>query len=86
LLQIDGYVQAGRLTLSFGYSENVHHRETVERLSRLVLEALETLISHCLSPDAGGATPSDFPLASLDVKKLGRLAEKLAAADARTRN
>ena len=86
LLQIDGYVQAGQLTLAFGYSENIHRRETIERLSQLVLEALQTLISHCQSAEAGGATPSDFPLASLDVKKLSRLAERLAAADARRQN
>jgi non-ribosomal peptide synthase protein (TIGR01720 family) len=85
LLQIDGYVQSGQLTLSFGYSENVHRRETIERLSRDVLRALQALIAHCLSPDAGGFTPSDFPLASLDVKKLSRLAGKLAVADARSR-
>ena len=86
LLQIDAYVQDRQLTLGFGYSENTHRRETVERLSVSVLEALRTLISHCLSADAGGSTPSDFPLASLDVKTLGRLAQKLAAADARRQN
>jgi amino acid adenylation domain-containing protein/non-ribosomal peptide synthase protein (TIGR01720 family) len=86
LLQIDGYVQEGQLTLVFGYSESVHRRESIERLSQLVLEALQTLISHCLSADAGGATPSDFPLASLDVKTLSRLAQKLAAADERRQN
>jgi amino acid adenylation domain-containing protein/non-ribosomal peptide synthase protein (TIGR01720 family) len=86
LLQIDGYVQHGQLRLQFGYSDNLHRRETIERLSQLVLEALQALISHCRLADAGGMTPSDFPLASLDVKKLSRLAEKLAAADARTRN
>jgi non-ribosomal peptide synthase protein (TIGR01720 family) len=86
LLQIDGYVQRGQLTLSFGYSENLHQRATIDRLARLVLESLQTLIAHCRSAEAGGMTPSDFPLASLDVKKLSRLAEKLAAADARSRN
>jgi non-ribosomal peptide synthase protein (TIGR01720 family) len=82
LLQVDGYVQEGQLRLTFDFSRNMHRRATIESLSRDVLRALQVLISHCLSPEAGGFTPSDFPLASLDAKKLGRLAEKLAAADA----
>jgi non-ribosomal peptide synthase protein (TIGR01720 family) len=86
LLQVDGYVQGGQLRLVFAFSRNVHRTATIERLSQEVLHALQDLISHCLSPDAGGFTPSDFPLASLDAKQLGRLAEKLAAADARSRN
>jgi non-ribosomal peptide synthase protein (TIGR01720 family) len=86
LLQVDGYVQEDQLRLVFAFSRNVHRRVTIERLSREVLRSLQALISHCLSPDAGGFTPSDFPLARLDVNKLGRLAEKLAAADARKQN
>jgi len=86
LLQVDGYVQDSQLRLVFAFSRNVHRTATIERLSQEVLRALQLLIAHCLSPEAGGFTPSDFPLASLDVKKLGRLAEKLAAADARSRN
>jgi microcystin synthetase protein McyA len=28
------------------------------------------LIEHCLSPDAGGYTPSDFPVAQLNQQEL----------------
>ena len=43
---------------------------------------MRELIAHCLSPDAGGFTPSDFPLAGLDARELGLLlaAEPDAAA------
>jgi non-ribosomal peptide synthase protein (TIGR01720 family) len=86
LLQVDGYVQESQLRLAFVFSKNVHRTATIEHLAHEVLRALQALISHCLSPEAGGFTPSDFPLASLDAKKLGRLAAKLASADTRSRN
>jgi microcystin synthetase protein McyA len=37
------------------------------------------LIDHCLSPEAGGFTPSDFPLADLDQQQLDQLANILDA-------
>jgi NRPS condensation-like uncharacterized protein len=37
------------------------------------LEALEALIAHCQSPEAGGYTASDFPLARLGEQTLTRL-------------
>jgi len=32
----------------------------VETLAEIFLSALRGLIAHCLSPEAGGYTPSDF--------------------------
>jgi amino acid adenylation domain-containing protein/non-ribosomal peptide synthase protein (TIGR01720 family) len=61
LLNINGLVVDGRLKLEWQYSEKFHRRDTVEQLAHEYLEALETIISHCLSPEAGGYTPSDFP-------------------------
>jgi hypothetical protein len=37
------------------------------------MEELRALIAHCLSPDAGGYTPSDFPLANLAQEQLNNL-------------
>ena len=31
-----------------------------------MLDALREIVEHCAGPDAGGRTPSDFPLARLD--------------------
>ena len=36
------------------------------------LAALRELIEHCCAPEAGGVTPSDFPLAALDQATLDR--------------
>ncbi|MGH8773229.1 MAG: condensation domain-containing protein, partial [Burkholderiales bacterium] len=76
LLEVNGWVAEGRLHLEWSYSQRVHRRATVERLAQGFLEALEALIGHCRSPEAGGFTPSDFPLARLETQTLNRLPAK----------
>jgi non-ribosomal peptide synthase protein (TIGR01720 family) len=73
LLEVNGFVLGGQLHLQWTYSTRVHRRPTVERLARGCLEALEALIAHCQSPEAGGFTPSDFPLARLDARAFNKL-------------
>ncbi|RMF26125.1 MAG: non-ribosomal peptide synthetase, partial [Chloroflexi bacterium] len=60
LLEINGVIAGGRLQLEWTYSENLHHRSTIERLAQDFIEALRAIIAHCQSPDAVGYTPSDF--------------------------
>jgi hypothetical protein len=38
---------------------------------------LQALIAHCQSPEAGGFTPSDFPLARLEAQTLNKLSALL---------
>jgi non-ribosomal peptide synthase protein (TIGR01720 family) len=78
LLDVNGRVAGGRLRLDWTYSEAVHRRETVEALAGSFLRTLQELIEHCRSPEAGGFTPSDFPLAELDQAALERVAELIA--------
>jgi amino acid adenylation domain-containing protein/non-ribosomal peptide synthase protein (TIGR01720 family) len=73
LLQINAGISAAQLQAFWNYSENVHSRETVESLATRYLQALRTLIAHCQNPDAGGYTPSDFPLVKLTQKELAEL-------------
>lgn len=70
LLEINGMVSQGKLQLKWSYSQNIHNRATVEALAHDYMEALRLLIAHCQSPDAGGFTPSDFPLAQLEQNEL----------------
>ena len=37
------------------------------------VEAVNNLIAHCQSPEAGGFTASDFPLARLEARTLNKL-------------
>ena len=73
LIEINGSIIEGQLQMSWTYSENVHHRATIERVAGAFVDALRNLITHCQSDAVGGFTPSDFPLARLDQRKLGKL-------------
>ncbi|WP_437759716.1 non-ribosomal peptide synthase/polyketide synthase [Sorangium sp. So ce1389] len=73
LLEIDGWVAEGRLRMAFIYSENVHRPPTIEALGQRFIGALRALIAHCRSPEAGGRTPADFPLAALTQAEVDRL-------------
>ncbi|MBB5954030.1 amino acid adenylation domain-containing protein/non-ribosomal peptide synthase protein (TIGR01720 family) [Saccharothrix tamanrassetensis] len=74
LLEVTGLVEHGELELSWQYSENVHDGATVRRLAERMLDALREIVAHCASPDAGGHTPSDFPLARLTQEQVDRIA------------
>jgi amino acid adenylation domain-containing protein/non-ribosomal peptide synthase protein (TIGR01720 family) len=73
LIDVSGLVSGGQLSLSFIYSENAHRRDTIESLARGYVDALAALIAHCRVPGHGGCTPSDFPLARLDQRRLDEL-------------
>ncbi|HVQ92284.1 MAG TPA: amino acid adenylation domain-containing protein [Mycobacteriales bacterium] len=65
LLEITGAVENGELELGWTYSTAVHDEATVRRLAQSVLVALREIVAYCARPEAGGRTPSDFPLAGL---------------------
>lgn len=73
LLTVNGLVVEGRLKLEWQYSEHFHSWATVENLANEYIEALETIITHCLSPEAGGYTPSDFPEVEFSQEALDEL-------------
>ncbi|HVG07740.1 MAG TPA: amino acid adenylation domain-containing protein, partial [Thermoanaerobaculia bacterium] len=73
LFAVDLLVLEDHLRVTWTYDPGRHLPATVERLARGFLDELGTLVEHCLSPEAGGYTPSDFPLAGLDQAALDRL-------------
>ncbi|BDM74033.1 non-ribosomal peptide synthetase (plasmid) [Streptomyces nigrescens] len=79
LLDVVGRVEGGSLELTWHYSRGVHREETVTALAEGMRTALTELVAHCAAPDAGGRTPSDFPLARLDQTAVDRI-----VADGRT--
>lgn len=76
LLEINAIIHEDKLKLSWTYSENFHQQSTIERLAQDFIKALQILIVHCQSPEAGGYTPSDFPLTNLKQVTLDRLLAK----------
>ncbi|MFL6293984.1 MAG: condensation domain-containing protein, partial [Thermoanaerobaculia bacterium] len=73
LFAVDLLVLEDRLRATWTYDPGRHLPATAERLARSFLAELEGLVVHCLSPEAGGYSPSDFPLAGLDQAALDRL-------------
>ncbi|MEV6827024.1 non-ribosomal peptide synthase/polyketide synthase [Amycolatopsis sp. NPDC051102] len=73
-LDVVGAVVGDELELTWHYATGVHTEATVRRLADALLEALTGIVAHCTRPDAGGRTPSDFPLARLDQSTVDRLA------------
>jgi amino acid adenylation domain-containing protein/non-ribosomal peptide synthase protein (TIGR01720 family) len=78
LLDIYGGIESGKLQFNWTYSQNLHHLSTIENLAQGFIANLRSLIHHCQSPDVGGFTPSDFPLAQLDQTQLDTLFGQVA--------
>ena len=72
LLDINAVVFDGQLRMDWTYSQQVHRTQTIAALAAASLAKLRSLITHCQSPEAGGYTPSDFPLANLNQDTLNQ--------------
>ena len=72
-LSIDSQVSGGELVLRWTFSRERHDRQTIAALADTYLDELQRLIEHCLADEAGGLTPSDFPLAKLTQVQLDSL-------------
>ena len=81
LLEINGMVSQGRLHFTWQYSYQLHEAEPIERVAKRFQGALVALIEHCRSEEAGGYTPSDFPLAQLNQEQLDSVLRHLQSAD-----
>src|SRR6185295_6738727 len=83
LLDVAASVLGGRMELTATFGRSVHRRATIERLLDAFARELRAIVEHCRQPEAGGFTPSDFPLARIDQDALDRL---LAPFPDRSRN
>ncbi|HEU0141987.1 MAG TPA: condensation domain-containing protein, partial [Bryobacteraceae bacterium] len=82
-IEIVGSIASERLQLSWFYSENLHRRETIERLAEQFMEASRAIVAHCRTAEAGGFTPSDFARARVSQKDLDKLVGRLRQGGAR---
>ncbi|MFL6120498.1 amino acid adenylation domain-containing protein, partial [Actinophytocola sp.] len=73
-LEINGLVEHGELVLNWQYSTARHDEHTVRGLAEGMITALRALAEHCARPDAGGRTPSDYPLARLTQAQVDTIA------------
>ena len=78
LIEINGIILDGRLTLAWTFSEAVHTQATIDALASRYVDALRLLIDHCRTAATRQFTPSDFPEARIDQKSLDALIAKLS--------
>ena len=72
-LEITAIVAGAKLHLTWTFSQSRHRETRIKELAKAYGEHLNALINHCLNPDSGGWTPSDFLLAAIDQAALDRL-------------
>lgn len=72
LIDINGAIVGGQLSLTWGYSSACYQATTIQRLTERYQHHLHNLIRHCRHGKQG-VTPSDFPLASVSQTTLDAL-------------
>ncbi|WP_394838603.1 amino acid adenylation domain-containing protein [Pendulispora rubella] len=69
-LEINGHVSHGRFEIAITHDPDRHDPSSVSALADAYVGALRALIAHCTSEGAGAFSPSDFPVAGLDQRRL----------------
>lgn len=77
LLEIRGSISSDQLTVTWLYSKNIHARATIEAVAHRYKAHLQALIAYRPHSETGGYTPSDFPLARLNMKALSKISRRL---------
>ena len=83
-LDINASVVNGCLEVMWTYSRERYCSDTITSLASTYLHDLRTLMAHCLSADAGGYTPSDFPNVDLEQDVLDSILEQMNETNMRT--
>jgi non-ribosomal peptide synthase protein (TIGR01720 family) len=73
MLDVGGFVSAGRLQLTFGYSSNLHETTTIELLAQNYMTFLRSLIDKARRANHQTSTVSSFPEANLSDEQLAEV-------------
>ncbi|PUA36528.1 non-ribosomal peptide synthetase [Paenibacillus elgii] len=73
LLDVNGLIAGGQLTMSISYSGAQYRRETMERLASLLQTSLREVIAHCAKQERTELTPSDILFKDMTIEELDRL-------------
>ena len=74
-LDVVGYIENGKLTMSLAYHSLEFHEKTVQTFSDSFKAHLLRIIEHCLSQDGTELTPSDLGDDDLTLDELDKLME-----------
>jgi non-ribosomal peptide synthase protein (TIGR01720 family) len=76
-LGVVGSVRGGELVMAWKYSRKLHREKTIKAVADSFIESLKETIEHCRIVEAGGVTPSDFPLVDLKQQQLDKILSKV---------
>ncbi|WP_197262107.1 non-ribosomal peptide synthetase [Brevibacillus laterosporus] len=76
VLDVNGMIAGGELSLMISYSGKEYRRETIEQLAGLLRASLQEVIAHCVTKEQKELTPSDVLLKGLTVEELEQLIEQ----------
>ena len=76
-LEINAFIEEGRLNFQFSFSEKFHKPGTIQNLMELFEYTLRQLIEHCSSQQTSRHSPSDFPEANLSQDDLDTLLNQI---------
>ena len=83
-LEVNVAVVREQLQVEWSYSQPMHQPATVQGWADALMDRVRSLMAYYLAPEAAPAntySPVDFPLASLNTQKLGKIAALLNQAD-----
>ncbi|MDR0268154.1 non-ribosomal peptide synthetase [Paenibacillus sp.] len=76
VLNINGIVIEGRLSLTINFNPRQYRRETMEQLACFYKESLNEVVEHCIRKVRTELTPSDISCRSLTIDQLDQLVEQ----------
>jgi amino acid adenylation domain-containing protein len=72
-VEVSSIVRGGRMRIWMAYSGERMERERMEEMMKEYEGSLRRMIEHCVSEEAGGYTPSDFPEVKVGQEVLDRM-------------
>ncbi len=75
-LEVDCYIDEGQLQIEWTYNHQCYQYETIDKLAMAMKEQIIRLTEHCMAQTQTTYTPSDFPLARLNVETLRQLQQR----------
>ncbi|WP_338707082.1 amino acid adenylation domain-containing protein [Paenibacillus amylolyticus] len=76
VLDINGMVLDGALSLDLSYSRKQYHKETMEAFAQRLEQSLRELITHCAGKENTELTPSDVQFKGLTITELEQIAQR----------
>ncbi|KYG36478.1 hypothetical protein AZF08_26070 [Bacillus gaemokensis] len=76
VLEINGMISDGRLSLGIGYNGKQYQRETIEQLANWLQASLQEVIEHCVTKERAELTPSDIIFKGMTIEALDRVVQE----------